>query len=205
MKKFLQIFALCALCVLAAPMVFAQNDDTVIIATKDNVIKLLQQHVKDGFTIELIGEIDEDTIRTISDFIVDRYEYSTKPKINLDMSKATGLKNIPFEAFRYCANLESIKIPSSIENIDDYAFRDCDSLIEIIVDEHNENFKSVDGVLYSKDCSVLVCYPKSKNGKSFILPAEVNNIRKDAFCGFINLEGFLVNENNENYKAVEGV
>ena len=35
MKKFLQIFALCALCVLAAPMVFAQNDEPVITATKD--------------------------------------------------------------------------------------------------------------------------------------------------------------------------
>lgn len=204
MKKFLQIFALCALCVLAAPMVFAQNDEPVITATKDNVARIICQMEKDG-TVKLVGEIDTETISSIEYALQDLSEDFFPPAVNLDMSKTFGLKEIPSEAFFYANCLSSIVIPSSVENIGNDVFKNCTNLKQIIVDENNEYYKSVDGVLYSKDESVLVRYPAKKREKSFNILKNVKSIADDAFLGCTNLVKITVDENNENYVSSDGV
>ena len=40
--------------------------------------------------------------------------------------------------------------------------------------EDNEHFKSVDGVLFTKDGSELLFYPPLRKGKSYIVPESVN-------------------------------
>ena len=75
MKKFLKIFALCALCVLAAPMVFAvQNKNPVHNATKDTVYNVVL-HIRKSSTVKLSGEIDADTIFKISAALLDNEIY----------------------------------------------------------------------------------------------------------------------------------
>ncbi|MBO4729614.1 MAG: leucine-rich repeat domain-containing protein [Spirochaetaceae bacterium] len=207
MKKFLQIFALCALCVLAAPMVFARNDEPVITATKDNVYDTIRLLNKSA-TIELIGEIDTETISKIKSalgILRDKSFITIKEKINLDLSKTTGLKELPEKAFFYCLNLKSITIPSSVESIGDEAFMYSSNLTQIIVDENNTNYKSINGVLYSKDESVLICYPAQKSARSFMVSENVKTIAKGAFCGIANLEEFFVEKDNDYFKAVDGV
>ncbi len=72
---------------------------------------------------------------------------------------------------------EKIVLPSSINYISaDNPFIYCIKLKEIAVDEKNENYVSVDGVLYSKDMTTLVCYPDSKSGKSYTVDSKTTTL-----------------------------
>lgn len=55
------------------------------------------------------------------------------------------------------------------------------NLAAINVDESNENFTSVDGVLFSKDKITLIAYPAAKPENSYDIPSSVINIRAGAF------------------------
>ncbi len=82
-------------------------------------------------------------------------------------------------AFAYC-DIETIKIPASVLYIDEGAFLSY-SLKNIEVDEDNPNYKSVDGVLYTKDGTKLVQYPAGKKGTSYDIPNGVLSIGYGAF------------------------
>lgn len=64
----------------------------------------------------------------------------------------------------------------------DYAFSYCHSLTSITVDGANPAFCSQDGVLYTKDKSVLYNFPCAKNTDSYRVPATVNHICCTAFA-----------------------
>ena len=57
----------------------------------------------------------------------------------------------------------------------------CPVLKAITADASNTNFASVNGVLYSKDMSVLHKYPSGKTESSFEIPSSVKNINDYAF------------------------
>ena len=65
-------------------------------------------------------------------------------------------------AFEGCTSLTSITIPNSVTYVDAYAFAGCTSLTEIKVAVENPNYVSVNGVLYNKSRTVLICYPAGK-------------------------------------------
>ncbi len=72
---------------------------------------------------------------------------------------------------------EKITIPASVEYISaDNPFAPCMSIKEIVVDDKNENYCAVDGVLYSKDMKKLLFYPNKKTGKSFNIPDGVEEV-----------------------------
>jgi hypothetical protein len=90
------------------------------------------------------------------------------------------MTSIGVDAFYYCISLRSIEIPASVTSIGDRAFGACSSLQEISVSESNENYTSIDGVLYSKNVSTLICFPGGKSGE-FIVPSSVTSIGNNAF------------------------
>jgi hypothetical protein len=53
-------------------------------------------------------------------------------------------------------------------------------LAEVTVDGNNKYYKSMDGVLYTKDGSCLIHYPAQKTDKTFTIPSSVIWI---ASCG----------------------
>lgn len=63
-----------------------------------------------------------------------------------------------------------------------------DKLEEIKVHPDNLKFTSVDGVMYSKDKTVLLNVPPEYKGKSFSIPKTVNIIDSYAFCYNSRLE-----------------
>lgn len=83
--------------------------------------------------------------------------------------------------FYDCVSLETVKFSESISEIGAYVFSDCDSLKNILVDENNEHYRSIDGNLYSKKGETLVCYAKGKNETSFAVPDFVMYIGEYAF------------------------
>ncbi len=59
-----------------------------------------------------------------------------------------------------CDNtIEKINIGSSVKNIENLAFYSCKSLQAILVDESNESYLSENGILYTKDKSVIIQFP----------------------------------------------
>lgn len=69
--------------------------------------------------------------------------------------------------------IQTLKIPSSVNWI---RILNCPDMIEFDVDKNNETFCSVNGVIYDKNCRVLICYPPSKEDKTFRIPDSVESI-----------------------------
>ena len=103
-----------------------------------------------------------------------------------------GLKEIGSGAFSGCA-LSNVTIPSSVESIASDSF-DCDSLINIEVDENNQWYKSIEGNLYSKDGRTLIRYAMGKNEESFTIPNAVTEIGREAFA-CCNLSTIILSDN----------
>ena len=89
-----------------------------------------------------------------------------------------SLETIETYGFR-CAGIEKIYIPASVKNIECAAFVSA-NLDSIIVDTVNQYYKSVDGVLYTKDVTQLLCFPMSRGGHFFV-PNGVTQINRRAF------------------------
>ena len=83
---------------------------------------------------------------------------------------------------------ETVKLPASIEEIAEDSFDFFLSLKSIKVSIFNKYFKSVDGVLYSKDGKTLIRYPSGKEGESFTIPDGVETIAYNAFYRSSNLK-----------------
>lgn len=73
--------------------------------------------------------------------------------------------------FRGCGeSVKSITLPESVTE-----FNGGSSLENIYVDESNSIYSSIDGVLYNKDKTEIICYPKARKG-AFEIPDTVNKI-----------------------------
>lgn len=93
-----------------------------------------------------------------------------------------GVKKMPGFFMYNQSSIKNINIPSSLSEIGCCAFTYCDSLTDITVSNENNKFLSDNGVLYNKNKSKLVQYPKAKAGEYIILN-NVDSIGDYAFFG----------------------
>lgn len=85
-------------------------------------------------------------------------------------------------------SIVDITIPSTIEYIDKYIFYICsDSLKDINVDTNNMYYKSIDGVLFTKNMENLVAYPMKSSRDTYKIPVGVKTIEINAFAKSINI------------------
>ena len=124
------------------------------------------------------------------------YELKEDNTAKITESTATGNVTIPSEIDGYTvteigskvfyakSGIYTISIPATVTTIGewDYAFSYCYSLTSITVDAANPAFCSQDGVLYTKDKSVLYNFPCGKNTASYRVPATVDHICCTAFA-----------------------
>lgn len=69
------------------------------------------------------------------------------------------------------------------------------TLEEIIVDQNNAKFSSLDGVLYTKNKARLLYYPHYKPDEKFIVPDSVSYISRGAFWGAKLLKSLTITIN----------
>jgi|GEM_PF-2534333 len=105
---------------------------------------------------------------------IGKYSFMLCKRIT-DVDLSENLKTIEDFAFYGCSGITEIAIPKNVKYIGSGAFWDCKSLEKITVDSGNPYFKSVDGVLYSKDGTELLFVPPAKKGE-LILPDSVVKI-----------------------------
>ena len=99
--------------------------------------------------------------------------------------------------FKDCCSLESITVPASLRKIDDGCFRGCSSLKEIVVHPKNKHYKSMNGILFNKNKSVLVCYPPKLEADSYTIPDSIGKIEDWAFSDATNLKSIDIPDSVE--------
>lgn len=131
-----------------------------------------------------------------------------------DVEIPNGVKTISSYAFFRCDSLEKITIPDSVTNIEYCAIYFCENLKsvdlgpyagevlarvcmcmaveEILLDENNTRYKSIDGNLYSKDGTALIQYAVGKAETTFEIPQGVTTIGAAAFFGCASLEKITI-------------
>lgn len=98
------------------------------------------------------------------------------------------LKTIGDYAFQGCALLETVEIPAQVTDIGDFVFEGCTSLESIDVDDENADFADFDGILYSRNGTLLIRYPAAKEGASYTTNGECGRISPWAFTDCRNLQ-----------------
>lgn len=92
--------------------------------------------------------------------------------------------------------IKSIEIPASLTTIivtkNTGPFTSNYSLESITVHPDNSAFCSIDGVLYNKDVTRLICYPSRKQGTSYVIPEGVTEIDYYAFDHCLELESVII-------------
>lgn len=100
-----------------------------------------------------------------------------------------GVTQIGTFAFSNCANLQVILIPNSVKKIDECAFSANMCLKAIMVDELNNNYTSVNGVIFDKNMTQLIAYPEQKENVNYRVPSSVQIIKESTFssCDFLEV------------------
>lgn len=91
-----------------------------------------------------------------------------------------SVTSIGDEAFSGCTSLSEITIPSSVTSIGERVFSSCTNLVKIEVDENNNNYKSIEGMLYNKLGTKLL---RSANKEIVAIEESVTDIEQYAFSG----------------------
>jgi hypothetical protein len=119
---------------------------------------------------------------------------------NLILSE--GLRNIGANAFAYCTNLTNVHLPDTVETLSPGAFsqsgltnivigpgliaydisalEQCLNLLTISVSAQNTTFSDIDGVLFDKEQTTLLLYPRGRPG-SYTIPDQTRSIANSAF------------------------
>lgn len=134
-----------------------------------------------------------------------------------------SVTTIEKNAFSNC-KLTSITIGNNITDIADAGFNNY--LEEYRVSEGNNNYYSLEGVLFNKDKTKLVVYPKAKTNSNYTIPSSVSEVENYAFsyCSnlttlnlnnisrigtasftFSSIRNFVVPASNITYSAIDGV
>lgn len=101
-----------------------------------------------------------------------------------------NVTTISNNAFYSVAAGYSISLPSSITTISNASFIR-NMLTAINVDENNQTYKSIGGVLFSKDGKTLISFP-SKKGISYSIPDGVTTIGGDAFNAHFDMKSVTI-------------
>ena len=138
------------------------------------------------------------------------------------------VKTIGKSAFMSCYELVSLNIPASVTSIGEDFVSGCRKLENITVAVNNENYASVDGLLYNKGVTeLIVCPPGSlikdlvipatvktvltaalyrvNSLNSLTIPASVTEISGSAISGCSNLASITVADDNSVYASDDGI
>lgn len=111
-----------------------------------------------------------------------------------------SVSRIGYSAFDQ-SSLESVTIPGSVSSIGEGTFGGCPKLAGIIVDDKNARYASVDGVLFNKRKTSLLCFPGGKGNTRYDVPAGVTSIEDDAFWSCNSLVSVTIPDSVVSVKA----
>ena len=153
------------------------------------------------------------------------YDYASGYKRKFtSVAIPNGVKSIGYGAFMGCSELLTVSIPDSVTSIGDLAFEVCSGLMEISVSNGNSKYKSIDGMLLTKDGKRLVQGVNSATAipdgvttvdsgafnslyyiERIFIPASVTSIGDGPFRYCSSLAEISVAPGNTKYKSANGM
>ncbi len=127
---------------------------------------------------------------TFGDNLTWSYENGT-----LTIGGSGDMPNVSYESApwaEYLDEITTVVLGAGITKIPTDVFCDCTNLESIAADSANAVFASVDGVLFSKDMSVLYAYPQNKADVEYTIPSSVQKIAYGAFYLNYTLEKLYI-------------
>lgn len=168
-------------------MVVDEAKDVITDEPKDTIVNESNDIPKND--TEESEDAKTDIAETATPFLID--EAGMLYGINEEMLDCTsGVLELPSEN---CVGIRShafingftdiyeIYIPSNISVIETGAFDGIDNLFDIVVEEGNLNYTSIDGVLYDEDRTTLLTFPAGRTG-GYIVPTQTERIAANAFA-----------------------
>lgn len=111
-----------------------------------------------------------------------------------DLILPDSIDEIRERAFMSCKSLLSVTLPKHVAYIAPGAFACCDKLKAFAVDSANVDYKAVNGVLFSRGTSGLICYPAGKSGSFYAVPESAAAVAPYAFAGCNSLTSVSITE-----------
>lgn len=121
-----------------------------------------------------------------SSAVIERYVGAGGDVVIPELLGGQPVSGIASGAFQWSAQLTSVSIPDTVAEIGDGAFQGCSRLQKIQIGEFNEHFASLDGVLFTKDRSILLTCPEGKTDE-YTVPDTVWSIADRAFSSCTKL------------------
>jgi len=112
-----------------------------------------------------------------------------------DIAVPNNVTSIGNQAFSFCLSLENITLGEKVQTIGNAPFYGSEILSTITVSANNPYFSSLDGVLFNKDKTELVCFTAGNPITSYTVPESVMRIGKEAFYNCKNLQNVKLGNN----------
>ncbi len=137
--------------------------------------------------------IDGKTVTVIGEGVFNMTDFSDNNLKSVDCARFISLPK----------TVKEIKSVYSLNSLKNKYFSEFDLplLKGIEVDAENECFSSKDGVLFNKDQTVLLRYPRSRRGRLYIIPKSVKTVGRAAFSGCKYLQNVKFSKNVETLES----
>lgn len=152
-----------------------------------NMNPVLPDLIKDYYPVESIAKgafMDQSIVSIViseSILTVGSSAFENCAKL-ASITIGSNVYSIGANAFQGCSALTDINLPAAITTLGSGWLIGCTSLQNINVDPNNATFSSQNGILLSKDATVLLCFPSGKSVAGLVIPSTVNTIGDSAFA-----------------------
>ena len=136
---------------------------------------------------KLIDALNKDDIGNYLNQKVENKAFKGFTTSGTSLSIAPFVTSISSGAFNENNSMASIGLPKSLGTYQVDVFDKCENLQSFFIDEDATNYKTVDGVLYSKNGKTLWRYPINKSGTSYTIASGVTKVGNSAFYKSKNL------------------
>ncbi len=175
------------------------NDEYGVLFNKDKstLIKYSEGNRRAEYTIP-------ESVTTIGAYSFEYCPYLT------DVTIGNNVTTIDDNVFYACFEIASITIPANVETIAPTAFNNF-HIRSIIVSEENPNYSTDEyGVLFNKDKTILVRYPRANRSTEYTIPDSVITINEHAFNGnelleFVKIPDSVITINEHAFMDCDGL
>jgi len=162
-----------------------EADEIVITGYVGDAQEIMIPSTIEGFPVRIVGGIGGHGKSGIVSVFIDEGireiggVFNQMPNLQF-LTLPTSLETVGYGLLAGTSSIKKIRIPDGVETISPGAFS-YSGIEEFHVSDANESFKTIDGVLFSKDGKTIVSYPSKRSGDSYRIPNGVEIIGSSAF------------------------
>lgn len=108
------------------------------------------------------------------------------------ISLSNSVTHIGNHAFQYCKSLTEVLFPKNVASIGENVFWECESLENIIVEDGNQNYVVVDGILCDKAKTHLIKCPQKTDLTEYVIPNTITKIEDNAFYSCSSIQSIII-------------